>query len=206
MWMTLSTRFVASPRDRRIELLSLGACAFRSTLQRAGRSSWVSAQPRYPNSMYPHLRVRPIIGLEDRRRIRRSGRMMTSDRDTPAFDARLKGRKDLRYEFEDSKNEIMALRIETKEEGEERAKREARGMATRRDVEEIGVVRFAGEGDVNDIRDYLWAAREAITDLEAMFNAEVPTLAFLATWGAFRLSYGLVMGSCFRSGDAFDVF
>jgi hypothetical protein len=44
--------------------------------------------------------------------------------------------------------------------------------------------------------------KAAIPDLEAMFSAGVPTDTFLVTWGTFR--YGLVMGSCFRSGDAFD--
>jgi hypothetical protein len=97
----------------------------------------------------------------------------------------VKSLDDLHREFEDSKSEIMALRLETKEESKERAKRERLGKATLRDKEEAPVARFASERHIDDLREYLSAAREAIPDLEAMFRAEVPTPAFLVTWGVF---------------------
>jgi hypothetical protein len=68
------------------------------------------------------------------------------------------------------------------------------------------VVRFASQRHIDDVVEYLCAAREAIPDLDAMFSAKVPSVAFLVTWGVFQLAYGHVMGSCFRSGDAFDAF
>jgi hypothetical protein len=132
--------------------------------------------------------------------------MMTMNRDASPFDTWVPDWEDLHREFEDSKSEIMAVRLETEEDGKERARREGLEKATCRDKEEVGVVRFASQRDIDDVEDYLWAARGAISSLEAMFSAKVPTLAFLVTWGAFQLSYGLVMGSCFRSGDAFDAF
>jgi hypothetical protein len=49
---------------------------------------------------------------------------------------------DLRREFEDSKKTIKGFRVETEEEGKERAKRLARRRPTVLDVEELDVVRF----------------------------------------------------------------
>jgi hypothetical protein len=137
---------------------------------------------------------------------KQAGVTMSKDPGAQPLQNWVKSLDDLHREFEDSKSEIMALRLETKEESKERAKRERLGKATLRDKEEAPVARFASERHIDDLREYLSAAREAIPDLEAMFRAEVPTPAFLVTWGVFQLCYGLVMGSCSRSGDPFDTF
>jgi hypothetical protein len=139
-------------------------------------------------------------------RRKQAGVTMSKDPGAQPLQNWVKSLDDLHHEFEDSKSEIMALRLETKEEGKERAKREALGKATLRDKEDAPVARFASERHIDDLREYLSAAQEAIPDLEAMFSAEVPTPAFLVTWGVFQLCYGLVMGSCSRSGDPFDSF
>jgi hypothetical protein len=108
---------------------------------------------------------------------------------------------ELRRDFEDSKTTIVALRLETEEEGKDRAKREARKRATRRDVEDFDVVRFASATEEADARFYLGAAIDLIPDLDAMFERQVPTLQFLSIWGAFQLGYGIVMASYLSSGD-----
>ena len=128
---------------------------------------------------------------------------MTSGPDAAPLEPWVHSWDDLRREFEDSKAEIMAVRSETEKEGKERAKREARRQATRRDAEELDVVRFVSARNAGDVRDYLQAARDWIPDLEALFQNEVPTLQFLVSWGSFQLCYGPVAASCSREGDGF---
>jgi hypothetical protein len=111
--------------------------------------------------------------------------MMSDDQGNQPLQPWTKSLFELEREFEHSKSEIISLRFETEEEGKERARREAHGRATRRDGEEIGVVRFASQRDIDAVREHLLAAQEAIPDLEAMFSAKVPTEAFLVTWGSF---------------------
>jgi hypothetical protein len=131
---------------------------------------------------------------------------LSNDPKTLPSENRYKDWDELRREFEDSKGAILALRLETEEEGRERAKRDPRGGASRQDREEERVVRFTSGQDIENLGHYLQAARGAIPDLETMFSAAAPTREFFVTWGAFQLSYGLVMGSCFRSGDAFEEY
>jgi hypothetical protein len=116
-------------------------------------------------------------------------------------ETRIQNWSDLRREYKDSKATILALRVETEQEGKGRVKRETHKTAAGADVEWANVVRFVNARDVEDVRGYLLAARDAIHHLDDMFKAESPTLDFIATWGAFQLSYGLVMASWIREGD-----
>jgi hypothetical protein len=127
--------------------------------------------------------------------------MATKDRDASMPETWAASWDALRREYEDTKETIGRLRVETEEEGKERAKREARKRATRRDVEDFDVVRFASATEEADARFYLDTAVDWIPDLDAMFEREVPTLQFLAGWGTFQFCYGMVMASCFRKGD-----
>ena len=97
---------------------------------------------------------------------------------------------DLRREFDNSKATIKGFRVETEEEGKERAKRLARKRPTVLDVEELDVVRFVSRAAETEVRLYLESAVNCIPDLDAMFEAEVPTLQFLELWGVFQLNYG----------------
>jgi len=127
--------------------------------------------------------------------------MTTRNRDAPTPETSAGSWDDLRREYEDSKTTILGLRVETEEEGKERAKRLARRRPTVRDVEELDVVRFVGRAAETEVRFYLETAIDWIPDLDAMFEAEVPTLQFLASWGAFQLYYGILMASYLSSGD-----
>ena len=46
-------------------------------------------------------------------------------------------------------------------------------------------MRFVSAVGGNEVRFYLETAIEWIPDLDAMFEGEVPTLQFLASWGRF---------------------
>jgi hypothetical protein len=126
--------------------------------------------------------------------------MTTRNRDAPMPETSAGSSDDLRREYEDSKTTILGLRVETEEEGKERAKRLARRTPTVRDVEELDVVRFVSKAAETEVRFYLETAIDWIPDLDAMFEAEVPTLQFLASWGAFQLYYGILMASYLSSG------
>jgi hypothetical protein len=47
-------------------------------------------------------------------------------------------------------------------------------------------------------------AVNCIPDLDAMFEAEIPTLQFLKLWGVFQLYYGIVTASYLSSGDGLN--
>jgi hypothetical protein len=66
--------------------------------------------------------------------------MTTRNRDAPMPETSAGSWDDLRREYEDSKATILGLRVETEEEGKERAKRLARRRPTALDVEELDVV------------------------------------------------------------------
>ena len=103
-----------------------------------------------------------------------------------------------------SKATIKGFRVETEEEGKERAKRLARKRPTVLDVEELDVVRFVSRAAETEVRLYLESAVNCIPDRDAMFEAEVPTLQFLELWGVFQLNYGIVIASYLSSGDGLN--
>ena len=126
------------------------------------------------------------------------------DKRSRCFDARNVGCQlgDLRREFDDSKATIKGFRVETEEEGKERAKRLARKRPTVLDVEELDVVRFVSRAAETEVRLYLESAVNCIPDLDAMFEAEVPTLviaSYLSSGdGLNRLRTAVKGGEGFR--------
>ena len=86
------------------------------------------------------------------------GTIVTGDRDAATPEKWGGSWDDLRREYEDSKATIKGLRVETEEEGKERAKRLGRRRPTVRDVEEPDVVRFVSRTQETEVKFHLEAA------------------------------------------------
>jgi len=93
--------------------------------------------------------------------------------------------RDLRREFESIRDDLKKTRVETEEQGRERAKHpKAVGIAEFE--ENYYLVRFVSRSHAERAEHSLQLAIDLIPTLEAMFEKQEATVRFLSAWGTFN--------------------
>jgi hypothetical protein len=93
--------------------------------------------------------------------------------------------RDLRREFESIRDDLKKTRVETKEEGRERAKH-PKSVGIAELEENYYLVRFVSLSHAEWAEHSLQLAIDLIPTLEAMFEKREATVRFLSAWGTFN--------------------
>jgi hypothetical protein len=93
--------------------------------------------------------------------------------------------RDLRREFESIRDDLKKTRVETEEQGRERAK-DPKAVGIPELEENYSLVRFVSRSHAEQAEHSLQLAIDLIPTLEAMFEKQEATVRFLSAWGTFN--------------------